>query len=142
MRVCGVELKGSDANICLLSLSDNLFDLPDCRVRRLTLSNSDHQAPLKDFQFAFKQLITDYKVDIVVIRERHTKGKFAGGATGFKMEATIQLAEGLRVELISPSEIKEQLKHNPLPISFNETGLKAFQESAFITAFAYLMKPA
>ncbi len=135
MRVCGVELKSNEAVICLLSKSDGLYDLPDCRARRVTLNDMNSSQELIDFQFAFAKLMDDYKVDKVVIRQRPTKGKFAGSAAGFKMEAAIQLAAGLDVQTFSATEIKESLSHNPLPIAFESTGLKAFQEAAFTTAF-------
>ena len=135
MKVCGVELKSNEAIICLLSKSEGLYDIPDCRARRITLTDMNSSQGLIDFQFAFAKLMDDYKVDKVIIKQRPTKGKFAGSAAGFKMEAAIQLAEGLNVETISATELKESLKYNPLPIAFESTGLKAFQESAFTTAF-------
>mgnify|MGYP003865869669 CR=1 FL=1 len=138
MKVCSVELKSNEAIICLLSLSEGLFSLPDCRARRVTLMDVKSTEHLKKFQFDFAKLMADYKVDKVVIRERPTKGKFAGGAIGFKLEAAIQLIDGLDVETLSAAEIKESLKQTPLPIPFGNTGLKAFQESAFTTAVAYL----
>lgn len=139
MRVCGVELKGTEAIICLLSLENDVFQLPDCRVRKLALKDINTSKDLKDFQFAFEQLMRDYKVDRVVIRQRPTKGKFAGGAIGFKLEAAIQLIDKLSVATISSTEIKESNKRDRIPIPFSETGLKVFQEPAFITAFASLM---
>lgn len=139
MKVCGVELKSNDAIICLLSMKDEIFDIPDCRVRKLTLEKITSREHLKDFQFAFAKLMKDYKIDKVVIRERHMKGKFAGGAVGFKLEAAIQLIDDLEVEIVTPVEIKAYIKKNPLPISFNDTGLKVFQEAAFATAYGYLM---
>jgi len=139
MRVCGVELKGNDANICLLSMSEGLFDLPDCRVRRVSIENINTQTALISFKFAFAKLIEDYKIDKVIIRQRNMKGKFSGGAVGFKLEAAIQLIENLEVEIVSPIETKEILKQNPVQISFVETGLKAFQEPAFTTAYASLI---
>ncbi|WP_250657925.1 DUF3010 family protein [Alkalimarinus coralli] len=140
MKVCGVELKGNEAIICLMSLSDGLIDLPDCRVRRLTLVDVNSRDQLIDFQFAFAKLMEDYKVDKVIIRQRPTKGKFSGSANGFKMEAAIQLSDGFEVETLSATEIKEQLSHNPIPIPFTSTGLKAFQEPAFTTAFAAISR--
>lgn len=140
MKVCGVELTGSEAIITLLTLSDGLFDIPDCRQRKFTLSNADDQEQMQGFQFAFRKLMEDYGVNTAVIRQRPHKGKFAGSAVGFKMEAAIQLIEGLKVDLISSTEIKEQLKRNPLIIDFRETGLKKFQEPAFTTAYCYLNK--
>lgn len=140
MRVCGVELKGNDAIICLLSMSDGLFDLPESRVRKVSLENINSREHLKNFQFTFAKLMADYKIDKVIIRQRQMKGKFAGGAIGFKLEAAIQLAENLDVELISPQEIKETIKQNALPVLFKDTGLKVFQEAAFTAAYAYLVK--
>ena len=140
MRVCGVELKGNDAIICILDMSDGLCDIPDCRVRLLTLSDVTSGPELVDFLFAFTKLMEDYKVDKVVVRERHTKGKFAGSAASFKMEAAMQLAEDLEVEIMSAAEIKESLSHNALTIPFASTGLKVFQELAFTTAFANLVR--
>lgn len=136
MNVCGVELKGSDAVICLLSMEDGIFDLPDCRVRKITLEKSHS---LKFFQTTFAKLMDDYKVKKVIIKERPTSGKFSGSATGFKLEAAIQLIDNLNVELITPAEIKARIKKNPIPVSFAETGLKAFQESAFVSAYADIM---
>ena len=140
MKVCGVELKGNEAIICLMSLSEGLIDLPDCRVRRLTLLDVNSREQLQEFQFAFSKLMEDYKVEKVSIRQRPTKGKFAGSAAGFKMEAAIQLAEEFEVETLSATEIKESLSYNPLPIPFENTGLKVFQEAAFTTAFVSLTR--
>ena len=37
MRICGVELTGSDAVICLLTQGEAGFNLPDCKVRKISL---------------------------------------------------------------------------------------------------------
>lgn len=140
MKVCGIEINSNDVNLCLLSLTDDLFDVPDCRSRRLTLKDIHSTAELRHFQQTFAKLMQDYPVDKVVIRQRPMKGKFAGGAVGFKLEAAIELISELDVVILSPTEIKEALKRNPLPIDFAATGLKAYQETAFTTAYAYLMK--
>ena len=80
--------------------------------------------------------MTDYKVATVAIRERQTKGKFAGGAVSFKLEAAIQLIPTLDVIVLSPVAIKAALKENRLPLLFSDTGLKVFQEAAFTVACA------
>ena len=137
MKVCGVELKGNDAVICLISLADGLYNLHECRVKKLEIRDAMDREQLKKFQFDFSKLMADYQVDQVVIRERMTKGKFAGGAVGFKLEAAIQLSD-LDVTLLSPTTIKESLKDSKVKMNFKDTGLKQFQEAAFLTAFAYL----
>ena len=139
MKVCGVDLKGNEANVCLLSLIDGLFHVPDCRTRRLTLADTSAKG-LKSFQSTFAKLVADYKIDAVIIRQRQSKGKFAGSAIGFKLEAAIELIEGLDVIVYSPTDIKESLRRNPISVPFAETGLKQFQEPAFTSAYAWLMQ--
>ncbi|MBY4677299.1 DUF3010 family protein [Marinobacterium arenosum] len=140
MKVCGVELKGNEAIICILSLADGLFEIANCRVSRLAIRDSEDSEQLKKFQFDFAKLMDDYQVGAVVIRQRPMKGKFAGGAVGFKLEAAIQLIDPLKVEIMPTNEIRETVKRSPLAIDFKATGLKQFQEPAFTTAFAYLSR--
>ncbi len=136
MRICGVELSGSDAVICLLHLDQGQFDMPDCRVRKLTLKKEHTREDLQQFQFAFSKLMGDYSVNKVAIRERMAKGKFAGGAISFKLEAAIQLIADIDVAVLSPTQIKSALSEKPIPIPFSDTGLKVFQEAAFKVAYA------
>ncbi|KAA1176102.1 DUF3010 family protein [Marinobacter salinexigens] len=137
MNVCGVELTGSDAVLCFLNLDRGQFNLPDSKVRKVTLPKNHSRDDLKQFQESFAGLMADNAVNRVVIKERMQKGKFAGGAVSFKLEAAIQLigSPDLEVSLVSPAQIKSTLAANPLPIPFVETGLKAFQETAFVTAY-------
>ncbi|WP_163132762.1 DUF3010 family protein [Agarivorans sp. Alg241-V36] len=139
MKVCGVEIKSNEVIVSLLTLEDGLFQIPDCRVRRLTLSDINSAQHLRDFQFAFAKLMSDYKVEKVAIKQRPMKGKFAGGAVGFKLEAAIELIGDLNVELVSATKSKQVLKDNPMPVEFAATGLKAFQETSFTTAYVACM---
>ena len=54
-----------------------------------------------------------------------------------QVEAAIQLIADseLNVTLVPPALVKSTLANNPVPIAFADTGLKAFQENAFITAY-------
>ncbi|MFL1465017.1 DUF3010 family protein [Marinobacter sp. DUT-3] len=137
MIICGVELTGSDAVVCMLNLDRGQFSLPECKVRKLSLNKHHTREDLKQFQAAFAELMAEHGVTRVVIKERMPKGKFAGGAISFKLEAAIQLIDGseLEVRLLPPAQIKSTLAANPLPIPFAETGLKIFQETAFIAAY-------
>lgn len=90
MVICGVELTGNDAVVCLLSLDRGQFSLPESKVRKLSLNRNHTREDLKQFQSAFTDLMAEYGVSRVVIKERMQKGKFAGGAASFKLEAAIQ----------------------------------------------------
>lgn len=136
MKICGVEIKGSEAIVCLLSFKDGLFNLPECRVRKVEFNKRNSTGDIRYFQSTFSKLMADYTIDSVIIKDRPLKGKFAGGALGFKMEAAIQLIDGLDVETMSPQVFKEAIKRNPVTVGFAETGLKAFQETAFTVAYA------
>ena len=136
MKICGVELTGNDAVVCLLNYDKQQFNLPECRVRKLSLPKDHLRQDLQQFQQAFAQLMSDYKVDSVAIRGRMPKGKFAGGAISFKLEAALQLIPNLEVRLLTPTEVKAALAEHPLAIPFGDTGLKAFQEAAFTVAYA------
>ena len=136
MRICAVDLKGDDAIICIMAKNMGLIEVPECRQRKFTISDTQDNENMRWFQRAFKQLVLDYKIDKVVIKERAMKGKFAGGAVGFKLEAALQLLDEVNVEILTNTRIKEQLKHTPLHLDFKQTGLKQFQENAFVTAYA------
>jgi hypothetical protein len=141
MRVLGVDLAANDAVICLLDLDNQQFVLPDCRARKLTLPKDHTRKDLQQFQFAFAKLVADYKIDKVAIKGRMPKGKFAGGAISFKLEAAIQLITEADVNVLLPAQIKSTLAANTIPILFANTGLKVFQEAAFTVAYvAQLME--
>ena len=136
MRICGVDLVGNDAVICLLFLEKKQFNIPECRVRKLTLAKDHSRGDLQYFKESFAKLMSDYKVEKVAIRERMPKGKFAGSAVSFKLEAVIQLISEIEVEVLTPSQIKTAQKESQLPIAFEDTGLKVFQKDAFTVAYA------
>ncbi|RHW75534.1 DUF3010 family protein [Colwellia sp. RSH04] len=138
MKVCGVELKGSDAIICIMSKENGLYDIPHTRVQKVTLENAADAEQVQKFQFTFAKLMEDYQVTHVVIKGRALKGKFAGGPVSFKLEAAIQLISDLTVEILAGTFIKKELAKSQIDIDFRDTGLKQYQEQAFSSVFAYL----
>lgn len=136
MLICGVDIKGTEAVVCLLEYREGVFFVPDCRVRKVEFSKRNRSTDIAYFQSTFAKLMTDYKVEKVVIKERPLTGKFSGGGLGFKMEAALQLIADLDVETISQQHLKASLKRNPVTVHFGETGLKVFQEQAFQVAYA------
>jgi hypothetical protein len=138
MRVCGVELIGNEAVIAIMQLEKGLYDVPVVRANKFTLVDGINTVPLKKFQSDFKQLMTDYKVDTVVIKQRAQKGKFAGSALSFKIEGALQLLTDVNVHVISAAYIKEGLSGAQNQPAAVELGLKKFQEQAMLTAFGYL----
>lgn len=142
MKICGVELKGNDAIVCIMSRENGLYDIPHLRVQKIAIADAGDAEQVRTFQFTFAKLMEDYKVDKVVIRGRALKGKFSGGPVGFKLEAAIQLIQDLSVEIISGTEIKKSLAKSQVDIDFRDTGLKQYQESAFEAVFSYFEQSA
>jgi hypothetical protein len=137
MKICGVELKGNDAIICIMSRENGLYDIPQTRVQKVSLVDAGDAEQVQHFQFTFAKLMEDYNVDKVVIRGRALKGKFAGGPVGFKLEAAIQLIKELPVEVVAGSFIKKVLTKSQIDIDFRDTGLKQYQQNAFDTVFGF-----
>lgn len=138
MRACGVEIKGNEAIICIMSKENNLYDIPHTRVQKISLDNAGDAEEVRKFQFTFAKLMEDYQVTNVLIKGRALKGKFAGGPIGFKVEAAIQLITALQVEVLASSFIKKELARSQVDIDFRDTGLKQYQEQCFGTVFSYL----
>jgi len=139
MRICGVEIKSNEAIFCLMEYNGGLVSLPESRTVRLQLVNDQDQESVRKFQRTVAKLAEDYKISKFVIKERAQKGKFAGAAVGFKIEAAMQLIDTVDTVVASNSALKEKLARTPLAIDFKDTGLKGFQEVAFTTAYAYLV---
>lgn len=141
MRILGIELAGNDAVIALLEQQEGMFHIPDCRARKVNCTNPDNQENLQYFQKSIAKLVEDYQIDEIVVRGRMKKGRFAGGANGFKLESAIQLIPDLTVRLMQPATQSAILKRFPLSVAFNETGMKKFQQQAFEVAYAQLSDP-
>jgi len=141
MRILGIELTGNDAVVALLEQDNGMFYIPDFRARKVNCRNPDDQEQLQYFQKSFAQLVQDYKVDEIVIRGRMKKGRFAGGANGFKLEGALQVLPGVKVTVMIPATQSAILKRFPMSIPFAETGMKKFQQQAFEVAYAQLSDP-
>ncbi len=139
MRVCGVDIKGSEIILCLMEMDNGLMVLPDCRQVRFPLLKDQDTEQMRKFQFSMAKLAEDYKISKFLVRERPQKGKFSGSAVGFKIEAALQLIPTVDTVICTNAAIKDKLATHPILVDFRDTGLKAFQEAAFTTAYAYLI---
>ncbi|MCP3923560.1 MAG: DUF3010 family protein [Desulfobacterales bacterium] len=134
MRVCGIEIKGSDSVLVVLEGEAKDFQTIDCDIRKISIENTENSYDIKNFHKNFKKFVIDENIDIVGVKKRNTKGRFAGGALSFKMEALIQLLDVKIVLLPSATIAKSIKKKNP---DYPED-LKKYQHGAFETGFALL----
>ena len=135
MRVCGVELKGSDAIVVVIDMSSDQLNIVDTGVNKITLGNSEKASDVQALYNTFHSFIRNYNIERVVIKKRSIKGQFAGGAVSFKIEGLIQLSNDADVILIPAPTIaaqKKRVKFPPCPDT-----LYNYQTVAFETACSY-----
>jgi hypothetical protein len=133
MRICGVDLKGSDARLAVVDRDDNGFSHIDLSTRKIPLGDGDCNVQVKSFQETFESFCRDNRIDKVHIKKRNKNGKYAGGPDTFKMEGVIQVSSVPEVVLISPQTISATQKRNTVDIP---AGLNKYQHAAYLTCLA------
>lgn len=134
MKVCGIELKSNEARIVILEGHIESYDIVQLDINKFKLENSKDQQSVKDFQKELLQFLDWQDCDHLGIKERITKGRFAGGALSFKMEALIQTSDH-SVQLVHNMTMKSALKD----LDYDPTIVKKYQEEALRVAI-YLLK--
>ncbi|MWK58356.1 DUF3010 family protein [Pseudomonas otitidis] len=136
-KICGVELKGSEAIIALLEKKDTGYAHLNIEPRKIKLGDDESSAHVKSFFETFQNLIRQHEIDLIIIKKRAHKGQMAGGAISFKMESLIQLNGIAEVRFETGQGIAAAEKKSPfeLPESLNK-----YQEDAFKSAALYIRK--
>jgi len=136
IRICGVELKGSEAVLAIVDADDGTTFV-DIEPRKVKLGNDESTAAVKSFFDSFRNFIRDNNVERIVIKKRAKKGKMAGGAISFKMEALIQLNGIADVDYVSGQGIAAEQKKAPFVMP---DGIYRYQEVALQAALLYIRK--
>jgi hypothetical protein len=131
MKVCGIELKGSDAVIVCLEGSKEDCNLICKDQKKFSIKDSNNQLDVSSFSSAIGSFLEENEFDEVGIKARATKGRFAGGSVSFKMEGIIQLCN-VNVEVIHGATIKSKLKSKNVSITDGE--VLAYQKEALTVA--------
>ncbi len=135
MKVCGIELKGNDAILCCLQGDKDQYSIVSADLKKISLKDSVDQESVQQFRTSMESIFVEQSFDKIAIKARATKGRFAGGAVSFKMEALIQSLT-FPVEIVHVARIKSTLKSVIDNIPTEE--VKAYQKEALLTA-AYLL---
>lgn len=136
-KICGVELKGSEAIIVLLEKKGAGYVYLDIEPRKIKLGDDESSDHIQSFFETFQNFARQHGVDLIVIKKRAQKGPMAGGAISFKMEALIQLNGISEVEFETGQGIAAAEKKTPFKLPAN---LKKYQEDAFKSATLYIRK--
>ena len=137
MDVCGVDLRGSEAIIVMVSGTKDDYKLIRSDARKIPLSDHNSSDEVKEFYKIFQALIDDRGIKKVAIKKRNLRGDYAAGGVSFKIEGLIQLSQTADVLLLHPTYIgscKRKYSHD-IP-----NNLYKYQYGAFDIAFACLCK--
>lgn len=131
MRICGIEIKGSEAILAVIDYNDNSIEFVPSATKRLTLNDDDAQNSVRFFVETMGAFLRNNGVDVVAIKKRNKNGNYAGGPTTFKIEGLIQMNQACDVRLISSQTIAASVRRNEFDIPVS---LPKYQRDAFLTA--------
>ncbi len=131
MKYCGIELKGSEARIISIDHDGEDYEFIAINIKKIKLNDTKSQEAARSFRADFQKLFGDNDFNKIAVKERGTKGKFAGGAASFKMEGLIQSLD-YNVEVIHTATIKSRIKDKKL----NMAGINNYQEEALKVALS------
>ena len=137
MKLCGIEIKGSEAIIAVASLDGQVLSHVALSTKKIALDDDDAAAHVKLFAAQVAAFVRENSIDRIAIKKRSKKGEFAGGPTTFKIEGIFQLLDSCEVTLLSPQTINAQAKKHDvaLPATLNK-----YQHEAYKAACSALMK--
>ena len=125
MKYCGIELKGDEARVIAVEINGDSYTSTPLAVDKFKIKDPSSQQEMQSFAAAFQKFLTEGKFDVIGIKGRMTKGRFAGGSTSFKMEGIIQCMP-FNVSIINSATIRSKVKDTEL----NLTGCKEYQIEA------------
>jgi hypothetical protein len=103
MRVCGCEISASEVRLAAVYLNDEgNVEMLRLKTTRIELEDDTSEVDLRSFLADLQEFSREHEIDIFVIKTRAKKGRMAGGAVSFKIEALIQLVEGCQTKFVSP----------------------------------------
>ena len=136
MRLCGVELKGSEAIFAIIDVVGKEISFVPCQTRKIKYGDSAEQQSARLFYDAICGFILEHNVEQIGIKQRAPKGPFAGGPVTFKMEALFQLNPHAATQLFPGPTIAAATRRNDFIVP---DLLKQYQAEAYLTACCLAM---
>ena len=136
MKICGIELKGSEALLALASLDAGQPAHIATAIKKIGIEDDEDAAQVRDFAARMQAFVGEHGITHLAIKKRSKKGDFAGGPVTFKLEGVLQLLQGCEVHLVSPQTITAQgKKHDFTP----PAALNKYQHEAWKSACALML---
>ncbi|WP_024955989.1 DUF3010 family protein [Sulfurospirillum arcachonense] len=131
MKICGIDLKASDAIISVIEVNNGTSRYIPLNLKKISIQNDENKSEIESFYETFQTFLRDNSINKVVIKKRAKRGRFAGGSDTFKMEGIIQLNNQCDVCFTSAQAISSYKKNNTVTIP---TDLLKYQEEAYLSA--------
>lgn len=113
MKICGVTITGSEANLAIVSLDEQgSVQHHAAETRKIALADEKSVESLKAFGKAITSFAHEHGVDQFCIKAREHTGRMAGGGISFKIETLIQLFGGKDVHFVHPNTLNKFAKTN------------------------------
>jgi hypothetical protein len=136
MRVCGCEISASEVRIAVVHRAvEGNIEIRRLNTTRIELEDDTSEAELRSFLAALQEFSRENEIDTFVIKTRAKKGRMAGGAVSFKIEALIQLVEGCNTRFVSPVALSHFAKKE---VESYPDKMPVYMKNAFLSG-AYVL---
>lgn len=132
MKLCGVSITGSTANLAIVSPDQNgSSQYHPCQTRKISLDDDKSVQSLNAFAKAIVAFAHENGVEGFCIKERALTGQMAGGGITFKIETLIQFCSAKPVYFVHPNTLKKFAKTNQAGLP---AGLLAYLQDPYRAA--------
>lgn len=111
MKVCGIDIRGKDVILVIGELDGDGNFQGTAAPGKIPVTDEDDAGQLRSVKTTIEGHLKAHQVELVGIKRRPTKGKFAGGAASFKLEAVLQLNDVCEAKMVHPMTMKAALKN-------------------------------
>ena len=113
MRICGVQISGSTANLAVVSSDqEGGVRYHPSHTRKITLEDEKSGDSLRAFLAAITAFAHENTVEGFCIKQRASGGQRGAGGASFKVEAMIQMVPGIPTSFANPVALSRFAKTN------------------------------
>jgi hypothetical protein len=138
MRICGVQIAGSTANLAVVSPDDagGVIYHP-CHTKKISLEDEKSGDSLRTFLKAITAFAHENQVEGFCIKQRASGGQHGAGGPSFKVEALVQLVPDTPTYFANPVALSKFAKTNLAGLPY---GLQRYLEDAYRSGAFQLKK--
>lgn len=134
MRICGVQISGSAANLAVVS-PDGAGGVAyhPCHTRKIILEDEKSADSLRAFLNAITAFAHENQVEGFCIKQRASGGRLGASGASFKVETLVQLVPDLPTYFANPVALSKFAKTNVagLPDGLQNYLADAYRSGAF-----------